>query len=167
MKHSILINLENENLRGNVLDVGFYNYGITYSLFKNGSDEISVDYLQGKDEKAKIEIDFYDSCIVFFALSNIWFKYNRKRMLLDLMKHIKKGGNIYIWDLDKPYGKIFNNRLKVILPGGEIKIIKLKELNIVKDTSFELTKKILEDYFNIIDCKTSDNIYCIKASSKK
>lgn len=166
MKNSILINLENENLHGNVLDVGFYNYGITYSLFKNGYDEISVDYLEGKGEKQKIEVDFYDCCIAFFAFSNIWLKHNRKKILFDLVKHIKREGIIYIWDLDKPYGKIFNNKLKVILPGGEIKIIKLRELNIIKDTSFETTKKIVEEYFEIIDCTHSDNIYCIKAFKK-
>jgi hypothetical protein len=162
LKNTILINLENENLSGNVLDVGFYNYGITYSLFKNGYDEISVDYLQGKDEKENIEVDFYDSCIVFFALSSIWSKYKRKKILIDLMKNIKKDGIIYIWDLDKPYGKIFSNRLKVILPGGEIKIIKLKELNLLKDTSFNTTKRIVEKYFEISECTCSDNIYCIK-----
>lgn len=162
MKNAILINLENVNLPGNVLDVGFCNYGITYSLFKNGYDEISVDYIQGKDEKQEIEVDFYDCCIVFFALSNIWLKNNRKKILLDLVKHIKREGIIYIWDLDKAYGKIFNNKLKVVLPGGECKVIKLKELNIVKDTSFESTKKIVGKYFEITDYTCSDNIYCIK-----
>ncbi|MBC8061902.1 MAG: class I SAM-dependent methyltransferase [Clostridiaceae bacterium] len=162
MKNTILINLENQNLHGNVLDVGFCNYGITYSLFKNGNDEISVDYLEGKNEKEKIEDDFYDSCIVFFALSNIWLKYNRKKVLFDLVKHLKREGVIYIWDLDKPYGRIFNKRLKVVLPGREIKIIKLKELNMLKDTSFESTKKVIEKYFEIIDYTCSDNIYCIK-----
>ena len=162
MKNTILINLENENLHGNVLDVGFCNYGITYSLFKNGYDEISVDYVEGKDEKEKIEVDFYDCCIVFFALSDIWLKHNRKKILFDLMKHIKSEGIIYLWDLNKSYGKIFSNNLKVILPGGEVKIIKLKELNILKDTSFESTKKIVETYFEITDYTCSDNIYCIK-----
>ena len=162
MRNTILINLENENLPGNVLDVGFCNYGITYNLFKNGYDEISVDYIEGKNEKEKIEVDFYDCCIVFFALSDIWSKYNRKKILFDLVKHIKREGVIYIWDLDKPYGKIFNNKLKVILPGGEIKVIKLKEVNMLKDTSFESTKKIVEKYFQIIESTCSDNIYCIK-----
>jgi len=166
LKNSILINLENENLHGNVLDVGFYNYGITYSLFKNGEDEISVDYIEGKNEKQEIEVNFYDCCIVFFALGNIWLKNNRKKILSDLVKHIKKEGIIYIWDLDKPYGKIASSRLKVILPGGEIKIIKLKEFNLIKDTSFETTKKIIEEYFEIIDYTCSDNIYCIKALKK-
>ena len=167
MKSTILINLENENLSGNVLDVGFCNYGITYSLFKNGYDEISVDYLEGKVERKKIEIGFYDCCIVFFALSNIFLKYNRKRILMDLVKHLKKEGVIYIWDLDKPYGKVFINKLKVILPGGEIKLIKLRELNVIKDTSFQTTKKIIEEYFVIMDYTCSDDIYCIKASLKK
>ena len=166
MKNAILINLENENLRGNVLDVGFYNYGIIYSLIKNSDDEISVDYLQGKGEGEGIEIDFYDCCIVFFALSHIWLKYNRNKILLDLVKHIKPEGIIYIWDLNKPYAKIFSNNLKVILPGGQIKTINLSELNIAKDTSIKTTKKIVEKYFEITECICSDNIYCIKGKKK-
>jgi len=167
LKNTILINLENENLPGNVLDVGFDNYGITYNIFKNDYDEISVDYIEGKNEKEKIEIDFYDCCIVFFALSNIWLKRNREKVMRDLSKYIKKDGSIYIWDMDKPFGKTFKNRLKVIVPGGEIKIIKLKEYNMLKDTSFTSTSKIVEKYFEIIDCKRSDDIYCIKACVKK
>ena len=105
--------------------------------------------------------------IVFFALSHIWLKYNRNKILLDLVKHIKKEGVIYLWDIDKPYGKIFRGKLKVILPAGQIKVIKLNELNLAKDTSIKTTKKIVEKYFDIVDCKRSDNIYCIKGTRKK
>jgi len=166
MSKIVLINLEHENLRGNVLDIGFSNYGITYSLFKNGYDEVSVDYLSGRVDKKKIENNFYDSCVVFFSLSEIWLKFNRKRILADIAKNIKSDGILYIWDVDKHYGKIFNGTLKIILPGKQFKNIKIKDYNFAKDASFLSTIKILEKDFEIIDYKCSDNIYCIKGKKR-
>ena len=166
MKNYILINLEKENIQGNVLDIGCSNYGIIYNLFKNGCDEISVDYVSGREEKNKIEKEFYDSCIIFFSLSNIWLKYNRKKVLYDITKNIKPDGLLYIWDTDKKYGKMFNGTLKVILPGKEFKNIKINDRNILKDTSFSSTKKMFEKYFEIVDYKCSDNIYFIKGKKR-
>ena len=162
MKNEILIDLENVNIGGNILDIGFSNYGIAQSLFKNGADEVSVDYVEGKDAKKQIEEDFYDTCIIFFCLSGMGLKYSRKKILLEATKHLKLGGILHIWDLDKPRGKIFRGKLKVVLPGRVYKNIKITDLNIVKDTSFISMKQTVEKYFEIMEANSWDNIYCIK-----
>ena len=161
------INLENETLEGNVLDIGFNNYGIAYSLFKNNSDEISVDYLEGKMEKNKIEKNYYDSCIIFFSLSCFCRNYYKNKLLREISENLKATGSLYIWDTDKPLGKIFVSKLKIILPGKISKDISIQNYKFFIDASYKKTKKLIEKYFEIIDYKYSDNIYCIKASSKK
>ena len=166
MNNTIFINLEKENIKGNVLDVGFINYGIIYPLFKNGEDEISVDYVEGKSEFNKIEKDFYDNCIVFFSLGEIRFSHNKNKVLKDLAEYIKKDGILYLWDIDKPISKIFHKRIKIMLPDREFKQIVIKDYNILRKRSFNGIKKLIEKYFEIIDYKHSDNIYCIKGKRR-
>lgn len=166
MKNCIFINLEKENIKGNVLDVGFTNYGIVYPLFKEGEDEISVDYVEGKDEYEKIEKNFYDSCVVFFSLGEIWSKHKRKKIIYDLTKYIKNDGIFYLWDVDKNWGKICYKKIEVTLPSKQSKQVIIKDYNIFKSRSFCNGKKLIEKYFEIIDYKYSDNIYCIKGKKR-
>ena len=167
MKNEILIDLENVNIVGNVLDIGFCNYGIAYSLFKNRADEVSVDYVEGKDATKHIEEDFYDTCIIFFCLSGMGLKSNRKKILLEAIKHLKIGGIVHIWDLDKPRGRIFRGKLKVVLPGNIYKNITITDVNIAKDASFVSTKEIVEKYFEIMEHNNWDKVYCIKGKKIK
>ena len=93
-------------------------------------------------------------------------KKRKKDIIKDVYKYLNKEGIIYIWDIDKGYGKLFNGHIKIVIPGSKIKHIDIKELNILKDTSKENTIKLLGDCFDILDSKSSDGIYYIKARKK-
>jgi hypothetical protein len=47
-----------------------------------------------------------------------------------------------------------------------MKTIEIKDYNILKDTSKENLIKLLQQYFEIIDLRASDNIYYIKGIKK-
>ena len=163
----IFINMQNEVFTGNILDVGMDNYGIIYNVYKQYNEEAAVDYVHGKNEKRFLEKEGYDSCIMLFSLKNIWLKMNKKNFFRELSSFLKDDGVVHIWDIDKGYSKIFNAKIKILLPERSIKEIVVTDVNPLKDTSKESTIKLLEQYFEIIDLKASDNIYYIKARKKK
>ena len=166
MRKEIFINLEKEIFRGNILDVGLDNYGIVYNIYKQYHDNVNVEYVSGKEEVGSLKEEFYDSCILFFSFSSIWFKMNKRKFIKDIHRYLNKDGLLYIWDIDKGYTKVFNATVKIVIPERKLRQIKLRDLNIFKDTSKQNTIKLLQEYFNVIDIKSSDGIYYIKARKK-
>lgn len=161
-KKHIFINMQNEVFTGNVLDIGTDNYGIIYSIYKKFNDDVSVEYIHGKEENRFIEKDSYDNCIMLFSLSNIWLKLNKESFFKDIKDYLKENGTLHIWDINKGYSKVFNAKIKILLSDKIIKEINIADFNIFKDNSKECILKLLKKYFKIIDLKSSDNIYYIK-----
>ena len=160
MKREVFINLEKEIFKGNLLDIGFSNHGIIYNICKQYIDDSnSVEYIEGKEEKIKIDEGTYDTCAMFLTLSDIKFTQNKKKLIKDIYKFLKVDGLLYIWDIDKGFAKTFNSRIKIVLPDKSTKQISLRDLNLFKNSSKENTMKILKPYFEIITLKNSDNIY--------
>lgn len=167
MKNEILISMENEMFKGNVLDIGFENYGIIYNVCKKDIEDLNVEYVSGKEDKHKLKKDFYDCCILFFALSEVWPEYKRNKLIEDIHNFLKKEGTIYIWDIDKKFGVIEECNLKIVLPDRKLKRIRVKNMNIFNDSSCQSTKKLLQKYFEVIDCNVSGQTYYVKAKKKE
>lgn len=163
MSREILVNMENATFEGNVLDIGFKNSGVIYNIYKKNNENVNVEYLMGKEDKVQVKENFYDTCILFFSLNNFWPNIRKRNFLSNIKKYLKEDGLIYVWDIDKGYSKIVNCTLKIIMPKREIKRVKIKDFNLLKNNSKENTIKILKKYFNVIDIKAYDGAYCIKA----
>ncbi|EET86846.1 conserved hypothetical protein [Clostridium carboxidivorans P7] len=166
MKKEIFLNMENQIFKGNVLDIGFENNGIIYNVCKEGSEDININYITGKEEETNVKNNFYDICILFFSFSSIWFKMNKKSFIKNIYNYLNKDGILYIWDIDKGYKKTFSGTINVTIPGNKIKQIKIKDLNIFKDNSKDNTVSILENYFDITEGNALNGIYYIKAKKK-
>lgn len=166
MEKEININLEEDMVKGNVLDIGYNNYGVIYNLCKNYEDEIAIDYISGKEDKESIQENFYDSCIMLFSLNSVWLNINKKVLLKDVCKYLKKDGYIHVFDIDKGYGRIFKKKINIELPNGNVKEIMVRDLNLFKNSSMQTLVKVIEQYFKIIDLKYNNNIYYIKAVMK-
>lgn len=168
MNKEAFINLEKEIFKGNVLDIGFSNHGIIYNVYKQYIDDSSsVDYIEGKEEKRRIEDGEYDVCALFLTLSDIKFTHSKTKLIYDIYKFLKSDGLLYIWDIDKGFAKIFNSTIKIVLPDKSTKQIFLRDFNIFKNSSKENTMKILQPYFEIVTLKNSDNIYYMICQKKK
>lgn len=163
MGKTIIINLEKVSINGDILDVGEKNLGIIYNLSKDIEDEISLDYV---NDETKIELknSDYDACTFFFELNKLWTSIEKEKLIKEVHKYIKAGGEILIWDINKERGKVFNNKIKVILPKGDIKEFNFKNLNLLTVSNVEETKKILEKYFNIEETKSWEDIFFIKGT---
>ena len=159
MKKEAFISLEKEIFKGDLLDIGFSNHGIIYNIYKQYTEDSSVEYIEGKDEKVRIEEGVYDTCALFLTLSDMNFTHSKNKLIQDIYKFLRVDGLLYIWGMDKGIGKIFNSRIKVVLPDKSTKQIHLRDLNIFKNSSKENTIKIVEPYFEILTLKNSDNIY--------
>ncbi|CAB1245464.1 class I SAM-dependent methyltransferase [Clostridium sp. WLY-B-L2] len=166
MNRNIFINMENEIFKGNLLDVGLDNQGIVYNVYKQFNDNINVEYISGKDERKNIMEDYYDNCILLFSFDKLCFNFKKKNFIMNIHRYLNKNGFLHIWDIDKGYNKIFCGDIKIAVPGGKLKKIKIRDFNILKNSSKENTLKLLEDYFKVLDFRNSDGIYYIKAKKK-
>ena len=137
----------------------------TIFLLDNGSKPESVDYIEEENSEVLKERS-YDNCTIFFALSNIWGDSQRERLLQKISRSIKTGGSIYIWDINKEIGKLFYNKIRVILPSEKIKEFQFKNLNPMTSSGIEETRKILTEQFCIQEEKVWEDIYYIKARKK-
>lgn len=161
MGKTIIINLEKVNINGDVLDVGEKNLGIIYNLTKEAQEEMSLDYVNN-ETKLELKNNTYDACTFFFELNKIWTNIEKERVIKEVYKYIKSEGEILIWDVNKERGKVFNNKIKVILPKGNIKEFAFKNLNVLTSSNIDETKKILEKYFNIEETKAWEDIFFIR-----
>lgn len=160
MKKEVFISLEKEIFKGNILDIGFSNHGIIYNISKQYiDDKTNIEYLEGKEEKLRIEKEQYDVCALFLTLSDMKYTHTKKKLIRDIYKFLKPEGLLYIWDIDKGFVKTFNSKIKIVMPDKSTKQISLKDFNIFKNSSKENTIKILKPYFEILTLKNSDNIY--------
>jgi ubiquinone/menaquinone biosynthesis C-methylase UbiE len=167
LKKEVFINLEKEIFKGNLLDIGFSNYGIIYNIYKQFNDDSSVvEYIEGKEASIAIKEGTYDTCALFFTLSDIKFSLSKNKLIKDIYRFLKDDGLLYIWDIDKGFVKTFNSTIKIVLPDKSTKQISLKDLNIFKNSSKESTMKILQPYFEILTLKNSDDIYYMICKKK-
>ena len=94
MGKTIILNLSGVKLSGDVLDVG-ESYGVIYNISKDAIDEVSIDLLEGDIDEKKIT-QKYDTCTIFFYLSNLWMESSRADLIKEVNKLIKVGGEMYI-----------------------------------------------------------------------
>ena len=161
MGKTIILNLSDIKFNGDILDVG-ENYGIIYSISKDAIDEIAVTVANG-EELATCEEEKFDTCTMFFSLSNMWRDSARYRLIKDVSQYIKKGGELYIWDINKEVGSIFNNKVMTMLPSKEIKEFQFKNLNPISKSNAEETIEMLNEEYTIVENKSWEDIYFIKA----
>lgn len=165
MGKTIILNLSDVKLNGDVLDVG-ESFGVIYNLSKDIQDEISVDYI-GSEYKHLLEIDEYDTCTLFFYLSNIWRQSDREKLFDEISKYVKEDGEMLIWDVNKEAFKVVNNKIRVLLPSGKVKEFEFKNLNPIAVSNIDDTKKSIEKNFEIEETKLWEHIYFIKARKRK
>lgn len=160
MGKTIILNLSDIKLRGDILDVG-ESYGVIYNISKETLDEVSVDLLQGEIDE-KNNYGEYDTCTVFFYLSSIWRETSKMDLIKEVSKLVKVGGEIYIWDINKAVGEMCNNKVMAILPSGNIKDFEFKNLNPITKSNIDDTKNMLSDIYEIKEEKLWQDIYFIR-----
>ena len=160
MGKTIILNLSDIKLQGDILDVG-ESYGVIYNISKDTQEEISVDIVEGDINRSK-NIGEYDICTVFFCLSSIWRESSKAGLIKDVSKLVKTGGKIYVWDINKEVGEVLNNKVMAVLPSGKTKEFEFKNLNPIAKSNIEDTKKMLSQFYNIKEEKLWEDIYFIK-----
>lgn len=165
MGKTIILNLSDIKLKGDVLDVG-ESYGVIYNISKDAIDEISVDLLEGSINE-KNTYGEYDTCTVFFYLSSLWRDYSRVNLIKEVSKLVKVGGEIYIWDINKEIGEVFNNKVMAVLPSGKAKEFEFKNLNPISKSNIDDTRKMLEDMYCIKEEKLWEDVFFIKGEKIK
>jgi hypothetical protein len=166
MGKTLVIDLEDVVLKGDILDVGEKNLGIIYNISKEVEDELSLDFVSN-DTKVELENRKYDACTFFFDLNKIWTSLEKERLIKEVSLYLKEAGEIFIWDINKDRGQVFNNKIKVILPNKKVKEFTFKNLNILLSSNIEELKKILEKYFEIEETKAWEDVFFIRGKKLK
>ncbi|WP_294364351.1 hypothetical protein, partial [uncultured Clostridium sp.] len=104
----------------------------------------------------------YDTCTIFFYLSNLWMESSRADLIKEVNKLIKVGGEIYIWDINKEIRDRINNKIIAVLPSGKYKEFEFKNLNPIIRSNIEENKKLLEKYYIIEETKLWEDIHFIR-----
>lgn len=162
MGKTLIINMKDVIIEGDILDVAGNNTGIIYNISKEVEDEISVDYVDGESRR-ELKSRKYDACTFFFNLNRVWGGRKKESIIREVSSYLNKGGMVYIWDINKERGKIIDNKVKVILPNEKVKEIEFKNFNPMITCSYEEIKKILEKYCEIEETKIWEDIFYIKA----
>lgn len=161
MSKTLILNLRDTKLEGNIIDVG-ESFGVIYNISKDIFGEIAVDYA-ASDNKTNIIENDYDTCTMFFYLSSLWSSFSKAKLLEEITKYLKVGGKIYIWDINKEPKQIVNNKIMAVLPSGKIKEFNFKNLNPLSKSSLELNERLLQKYYKIEERKLWEDIHFIKA----
>ena len=160
MGKTIILNLSEVNLKGNILDVG-ESFGVIYNISKEIMSEISVDYVN-EDNNYTLKEGEYDTCTMFFCLSNIWSASTRLKLIEEVSKYIKSGGELFIWDINKEVRDMINNKIVAVLPSGKYKEFDFKNLNPIIKSNIEENEKLLEKYYKIEETKLWEDIHFIR-----
>lgn len=161
MGKTIVLNLSDVKLNGDILDVG-ESFGVIYNISKDVMDEISVDYVGVDNSSIILNEEEYDTCTMFFHLSKMWNNYSRLKLIEEVTKYIKVGGEIFIWDINKEVKDMINNKIMAVLLSGKVREFEFKNLNPIIKSNIEDNKKLLEKYYKIEETKLWEDIHFIK-----
>lgn len=161
MGKTMILNLSDIKLKGDVLDIG-ESFGVIYSLSTDVDDEVAVDYI-GSEHSHLLTGEDYDTCTMFFHLSSMWSMHSRVKLIDEVSRYLKVGGEICIWDINKDVGSVVNNKINAVLPSGRLKEFEFKNLNPLCKSNIEDTKIMLEKSYKIEETKLWEDIYYIKA----
>ena len=161
MGKTIVLNLSDVKLNGDILDVG-ESFGVIYNISKDVMDEISVDYVGGDNSSIILNEEEHDTCTMFFHLSKLWNSSSRLKLIEEVTKYIKVGGEIFIWDINKEVKDMINNKIMAVLPSGKVREFEFKNLNPIIKSNIEDNKKLLEKYYKIEETKLWEDIHFIK-----
>ena len=165
MGKTLIINMSDIKIDGDILDVSGENTGIIYNISKDIDDEICVDYVDSQNNEELMEHK-YDACTIFFNLSNLWSGKRREGLIKEVSSYLKEEGKIYIWDINKERGKIIDNKVRVLLHNGKDKEIAFKNYNLLTTCSFDEIKKNIEKYCEIEETKVWEDVFFIKGRIK-
>lgn len=165
MGKTILINLNDIHIDGDILDVSRDNSGIIYNISKDAEEEVSIDYVDAGNKNVLMK-RAYDACTFFFNLNNILGIKRKESLIREVCGYLKEEGEIYIWDINKESGGFLDFKVNVALPNGNLKEVVFKNFNPLISCKFEEIKKILEKYSEIEETKLWEDIFFIKARKK-
>ena len=96
MGKTLVIDLEDIVLQGDILDVGEKNLGIIYNISKEAQDELSLDYVCN-DTKVELKSREYDACTFFFDLNKIWTSLEKEKIIKEVSSYLKENGDRIIY----------------------------------------------------------------------
>ncbi len=134
MGKTLVINMKDIVIEGDILDVAGDITGIIYNISKEIDDEISVDYVDGEN-KNLLKHRKYGACTFFLNLNKVWGSRKKERIIKEISQYLNKDGDIY-----NPLLTCSFEEVKKILE----KYCKIEETKVWEDIFFIKAKKIID-----------------------
>ncbi|SHH25294.1 hypothetical protein [Clostridium grantii] len=166
MKGDIIVNMENIRFNGDVLDIGYDNWGIIYNICRTSKETMDVKYIKESKSAHNEGKDNYNTCASFLTFGRMLSKKEKSKFIQRIYEYLDKDGFLYIWDIDKKRGETIDVSIKVILPYRKIKSLQHKDFNLLKQNNLNEIKELLNSKFEILYEKDSNGMFYIKAQKK-
>lgn len=168
MKKSLVIDLRDLKIKGDVLDISQPGNTIISQFISTQLSEeepIEKDFISFKAGKGCGDKEKYDTAIAFFSLNVISTRRRLKNLLEDVGNALKDGGKLKIWDYHREGRGIFINlRVKALMAKAPAGSFGLRVYNGPLKPGFYQIIGILEKIgFNILTSRISGNTYYIEA----
>lgn len=169
MKKRAVINLQDLNINGNIIDVAEKGNTIVTEIAATALMEernaLDKDFISWNKKYIPCEERVYDYAIAFFSLNKIGNRFKLIKILRELKRVLKKNGKLLIWDA---YGTGIRPDvtydLKVLISEGDIRRVKCKvKFNPFRVSFYRLMKVLKRNGFSILNSRVMDNIYHIEA----
>ena len=162
IEDSVQIDMQDLDLKGDVIDVGVKNYGIIYKLCKQYEDEVALEYLMD-EEKMLIEREYYDTAVLFFTLSPLRNAGKRRKLIKEIYQYIRECGEIIIWDINKAIGMAVDLQVEVLMKEKDSQTVNIRSMSPLKTLSLKQVKEIINPFFEVTEEKQGKTIFYLRA----
>lgn len=179
-RDDIIVNLKELKLNGDILDLGFEGKGVIYRAIKDRipddcSDETAVtvdtsdriedyDWVCGHPSDLPFKDSTFDAVTIFFSLSCIGKKSIRNKTIKEIARTLKRGGRIYIWDINV---NIFcfglKRKVKVLLPQSQSVRLDVEQTGYPGSFDLNTITPVVERYFIMCQKKNYGKYFYMEA----
>lgn len=182
-RDEIIVDLRELELKGDILDMGSESKGVIYRTIKNRMpddccDETAVtvdasshmkdyDWVYGTPSNLPFRDSTFDAVTVFFSLSSIGKKSVMNKTIREAARSLKKGGRIYIWDIN--INRFFfghKRKVKALLPHGETARLEVELKGFPGSFDLYTITPVVERYFIICGKQNLGKCFYIEAIKK-
>jgi hypothetical protein len=172
MKNNILINLEEIDTNGNILDISVKGNNIIPEIInknhEEGSMELEKDFVIWNNGSPVLQDECYDRAYALFSLGLVRGRKNMVGVIREVRRTLKTGGKIMIWDMNIS-SLAFNRsyKIKVNLPQSRKGKIYLKtKFNPFRIRLADIIGVLENNNFKIIKSNIDGKTFFIEAAKE-
>lgn len=162
---SILVNLENFIIQGNILDISTKGNVVVSEMIEISGKEVEKDFIAWNYKCTSCNARGYDYALAFFSLSSIFDRRRLDKTIKEVKRLLNNNGKLIIWDIYQSsvldLGKF---KIKVILPQKKVVYMRYKVyFNPFRPGYNDILKCVNNNELCIVKKYIKENMFYIEA----